>query len=206
LLLSSVILLGASPRLQAQSVVSEKECEKAAKIIARGHPEKKERDAFALLSACGSVGANALATGLGQYRSETDTVALELFMRPVDGWRDATIMDAAARLASDPAAAVPARVFAIRHLTRLVNPLFLFQYGNLAVGDSAVRDASGNLLSLSLGCAHVGGSWFPSRVGTPLPTDYRARIQALLVGLAKDSAAPTSVRNAAQCADFNLDQ
>ena len=55
LLLSSVILLGASPRLQSQGVVSEKECEKAAKIVAKGHPEKKERGAFALLSGCGSV-------------------------------------------------------------------------------------------------------------------------------------------------------
>ena len=43
-----------------QSKDEDKECEKAAKIVAKGHPEKKKLDALSTLSRCGVIGAAAM--------------------------------------------------------------------------------------------------------------------------------------------------
>lgn len=206
-LVSAIALLVLATRVQGQNrTLSAKECDKLAKIVEKGHPEKKEPDALSKLSACGAIGAQALADGMSQYRFESDTAAVALFMRSADEWRDAAIMDATTRLATDPAATVQVRVYAVRYLTGLVNPYFVLDYKAIISGMEEVRDEKGVVISWSLGCPRVMRSWAPNRVGTPLPADYRSRIRGTLDGLAAQSALPLLVRNALQCVDFNVSQ
>jgi hypothetical protein len=188
------------------SLASQKECDKAAKIVAKGHPEKKQPSALQTLAACGPIGAQALATGMNEYRTETDTGSLAVFMRAADRWRDANIMNTAIQLASDPSATVESRVFALRHITGLVNPYFLFDYAAMIAGRNEVRDSNGVLVSWTLGCPRVMRSWKPNLVGTPLPADYRTRIQSTIEAIATNTSLPAMLRNATQCADFSLNQ
>lgn len=69
---------------QKLSKDEDEECEKAAKIVAKGHPEKKELDALGTLSRCGVIGAAAMVNGLAQYTTETDIATLETFMSALD--------------------------------------------------------------------------------------------------------------------------
>src|SRR5947199_9370644 len=118
--------------LRAQGV-PDRECQRAAIIIAKGHPAETDDWAFGALSGCGVVGANAFAAGLAHYTTETNIAALEDFMTSVDSWRDATIFDAVMQLATNSAASPQARVFAVRHLILRLNPQFVYTYGGRAV-------------------------------------------------------------------------
>lgn len=176
----------------------DKACEKAAKIVAKGHPEKKEESAFLTLSGCGSTAANAFATGIGQYTHETDVVALDAFMNQVNNWIDAGIMTTATALATNTVASPQARVFAVRYLLVLVLPYNRFAYQGLTVGDVTTTDAEGSIITTT-GCRSQMGSERADQVGTSLPADYADRIRQTLVGLASDASAPAVVRNAARC-------
>lgn len=82
--------------LRAQDRKTEKECEKAAKIIDKGHPAHKQTVALTVLLGCGSTGATATAAAIHDSRSEGDTIIL------------AQLTQALAQLKSAPA--VPASV------------------------------------------------------------------------------------------------
>ena len=183
---------------------NESTCSQAAMIVAKGHPEEKEQWALAALHQCGAAGSQAYANGLTSYRSETDTIALDVFMRGLDQWRDANILSVAVALASDAGATPQARVYAVRHLTRLVNPLFFYRYGELVRGTTITTDASGDMVVMTSGCRTVIGSVRPPYVGVALPADYRTRIRSTLEALASDANAPAQVRNSAKCANFYI--
>ena len=92
-----------------------KACAKAAKIVAKGHPAKKELAAFRTLSICGTTAVDALISGLSTYTYETDPFVIGDFMRHVDTWRDARIFDAVTKLATNEVAspaATPALLWA----------------------------------------------------------------------------------------------
>ena len=173
-------------------------------IVEKGHPAKKEQWALSVLQQCGSIGSHAYASGLTAYRVEADTLVMAVFMDALDQWRDATIMSAAVSLASDVSAATQARVYAVRHLTRLVNPYLLFLYGDLVRGTSSASEPSGEMTEISVGCQAVIGSVYPGSVGEPLLADYRSRIRMTLDAVAADARAPVPVRNAARCANYYI--
>ncbi|MHB2032088.1 MAG: hypothetical protein ACYCVE_01785 [Gemmatimonadaceae bacterium] len=196
-----MLLLAAQPLAaqgQPPDKVDAKACEKAAKIVARGHPAKKESSALLTLNACGAVGSSALASGLLSYANDTDPAVLDAFMGQVDNWRDSTLMAAATQLATNPAASVAARVFAVRHLLILVHPYLRYGYAGLVAGADTTVDADGTIVT-TIGCAASLSSDAGDRVGTPLPVDYADQIRSTLSGLIASSATPDSVRRAARC-------
>lgn len=195
-----VLTLGTPYLLAAQNTATkdDKACEKAARIVAKGHPAKKEEDAFLALTGCGTTAANAFATGIGQYIHETDIAALDAFMSQVDNWIDARIMTTATVLATNSAASPQARVFAVRYLLVLVLPYNRFAYTGLTVGEVTTTDAEGSTVTTT-GCWSQMGSERADQVGTRLPADYADRIRQTLAGLAGDASAPSVVRNAARC-------
>lgn len=175
----------------------DKSCEKAAKIVSKGHPEKKETWALGRLSICGKLGADALVTGMAQLVSDTDTLALESFFSTVDTWRDGAIMTAALNVASNPNASVQARVFSIRHLVILVRQRVKFRYGDISASPTAATTDEGTTLAPACGAAH--GSELPNTAATPLPAKYAAVITAALANIDSTSSTPIPVRNAARC-------
>lgn len=82
----------------------DKSCEKAAKIVSKGHPEKKEAWALGRLSFCGKLGADALVSAIPQQMGVTDTLVLDSFFTTVDNWRDGAVMTAGLDLARNPSA------------------------------------------------------------------------------------------------------
>lgn len=172
-------------------------CANAARIVAAGHPAKHDEQAYLTLTACGDIGAKALASGMATYANERDTLALEDFMREADAWRDANIMDAAITLATSSAATPEARVFAVRHLVMLLHPYMLFSYGGLTRKDSTVTTP--DLVITTIGCPATMTSEAPDLVGTPLSANYADRIRVVLSSLANDTRAPAPVRRAASC-------
>lgn len=186
--------------VRAQDRKSEKECDKAAKIIDKGHPAHKQTVALTVLLGCGSTGATATAAAIQDSRAEGDTIVLARLYDLVDGWRDAVVMQAAHQVAGNESAVAPARVFAIRHLLVLLRPSAQFAYGRL-VRSVFIPDDTSSAQSVT-SCASGYASEREGVHGTPLPTDYAAQLTQALAQLKSASAAPASVRNAAACTRF----
>ncbi len=177
---------------------SDKSCEKAAKIIAQGHPEKKEEWALGVLTNCGKTGADAFVAGIAQQAIVNDTLALETFYSHVDVWRDATIMNALLDLARNTTATPAARVFAVRHLIQLVRTRTRFPYGELVRG-STVTVTPDSMTTYTPGCVAWHGSEIPDQSATPLPADYQITIRTALATLVNDPATPDALKKAARC-------
>lgn len=189
-------LLIAVGRVHGQA--TQKECEKAAKVRAKGHPDKKEEAAFQILTRCGTVGARAFASGLATYSTSTDLSEIEPFAYAMHAWTDSSIVNAAIDLATNGSATIQARVLAVRHLIYTLQPLFLFSHPGLTVGPDTTILADGTVTWTPEGCR---GSMISERHGAlqgdPLPPNAPARIRAVLAGLASSAATPILVRRAA---------
>lgn len=177
---------------------SAKDCEKAAKEVGKGHPVKKLSSAYLTISSCGATGASALASAIAAYASETDPIVIDTFMSVVDNWRDSSIMAAAMQLASNAAATPTARVFGVRHLLVLAHPYAHFGFAGLTSGETTTANPDGGSTTRST-CGQLMRGEGTDRIGVPLPSDYLARIQATLSGLANSASTPGLVRNAARC-------
>jgi hypothetical protein len=174
------------------------DCGKAARIIEKGHPAKTDYWAFGAVRRCGALGANALASGLARYATETNVGVLTDFVNEVDKWRDASVFDAAARLALNPSATPQARAFAVRHLLRLVQPKAFYTFAGLTKGADTTK--TGELIVYTRGCAaQITGGLDEPLVGSPLPPGYEAQIRSILLSLANSATTPGPVRNAARC-------
>ncbi len=195
---AAVLIALAATTGRAQKFDEAKSCDKAARIVEKGHPEKKLAGAFLTLNVCGAAGASALATGLLTYTQETDPVALQDFMQFVDAWRDSTIFAAATQLATNSAASPAARVFGVRHLLVLTHPFNRYTFAGLTRLDTVITLADSSQLTTA-GCGGGIGSEAGDRVGTPLPADFESRIQATLAALVAAPETPAIVRAAARC-------
>lgn len=173
-------------------------CDEAAKIIARGHPTKTQDWAYNAVAGCGAAGGRAVATGLQRYANETDVAALEDFMAQVDNWRDATVFQAALRLATNSAASPQVRVFAVRHLIVILQPNMLFTYAGLTKGSDTTRTPEAVMWTVGCPAQMVSHGHGMIR-GAPLPTDYETRIRSTLKSLSESSSTPMPVRSAAKC-------
>jgi hypothetical protein len=200
-LLVGLLALGMPRLLCAQEKEkddSDKSCEKAAKIIRKGHPEKKEEWALGVLTNCGKAGADAFVDGIAQQATVSDTLALETFYSHVDVWRDATIMNASLDLARNVTATPTARVFAVRHLVQLVRARTRFPYGELVRG-STVTVTPDSMTTYTPGCVAWHGSEIPDQSATSLPADYPTTIRTALTTLVNDPATPDMLKKAARC-------
>jgi hypothetical protein len=177
----------------------QQECEKAAKTIARGNPEKKIEAAFGTLETCrGTLVSEGLAAGLLTYTDESDVNVLQQFMLQLDSWRDAAVLQAAITVAMNSGANGTARVFAVRHLLILSSPYTRYVYAGLIAGETT-RIASDGMSVSTYGCGTMVGSERGNSVGTPLPADYESRIRETLAALIASPSTPVIVKNAARC-------
>lgn len=177
-----------------------KSCDKAVKTVDNERPAHKQKSALNYLKWCEERGATATAQAVGGTRAEGDTLVLLNFYWVVDAWRDAKIMDAALVLAKDPGATIPARVYSIRHLLRLLDSGYVFSYGRLIAGPRVFDLGDGTKLTIP-GCKQGIGSEAPDKVGTPLSSDYAAEIRRVLAAMVNDVSVPIPVRNAAACTE-----
>lgn len=179
---------------------STKACDKAAKTVENGHPAHKQLAALNALVTCGKAGAIATATALAQSRLTSDLDALTQFYFTVNQWRDADVMNAAMQLSGDPGAAVPARVFAVSYLLRLLTTGAAYSYNILIAGVVQIGSASG--VTATPACRHGFSSDNAGLAGTPLPSHFDTQIANVLGRLAADPSIPVQVKNAAQCAQY----
>ncbi len=197
---------GATTAARAQAVPDSmrlrNDCRLAEQVISTGRPEPQDSWAWGLIHQCGESGGAAIAQGMASLRQSTDTAALDRLTGQAQWLRDGHVFDTAMSISEDAAASVPARVFAMRALLyylRLEHPTTRgvpIAYADMhAVPDSATGTPR-------QGCAtgvvadHASP---PIATGSPLPTDYRARIEAVGVRLSRNWAQPTDIRSAALC-------
>lgn len=177
---------------------NERECERAARLVARGHPQKKLADAFLALEACGGAASGSvLAEGLKTYAVETNVEVLQEFWHFVDAYRDGAVFAAAKEQALDPAATAQARVFAVRHLLVIAHPFKRWDYAGLVRGE--VSGTTADMDTFSFGCGEGMVSEAGDRGGTPLPADVSGQIDAALAALIASPSTPAAVKNAARC-------
>jgi hypothetical protein len=105
------------------------------------------------------------------------------------------MMSAALMIASDASATMPARVFAISHLLKLVSPRITYSYSALL---QRSRAETTNRLVPCIPYA-AGTHAAPLTTGAPLPPNYANTLAAELLRIADDASAPTEVRYAATC-------
>jgi hypothetical protein len=168
------------------------------KIIEKGHPPEADYWAFGAARRCGPAGARAVAGGLASYASETDLKALNDFMGQVDSWRDASVLEAATRLAMNGAASPQARVFAVRHLIQLIQPNYVYTFEGLTRKADTTTTAEYTVYT-SACAAQITPPRERAAVGAPLPQGYEAEIRSTLSSLANSSSTPDPVRIAARC-------
>jgi hypothetical protein len=180
------------------SAQTAKECDAAARIVSSGSVNANQQSAYLTLGGCGTVGANAFATGIPKLATVSDTLKLDDYMNAADNWADAAVYNAASHLAVNSSATPQARVYAIRHLIGLVNKYTRFGYGGLvAAADTTLADGTRQITE---GCE----SGFVSEpagsiVATPLPSNVADEIRATLASLVASQSAPKQVRAAAAC-------
>ena len=180
---------------QGNSTNSIKSCSEATRFVQNGRPAHKQTAAIDYLARCGNAGATVVAGTVASVHDERDLNTLNEFFTLLYAWRDATVMQATITLAQDGSATVPARVFAITNLLRLVNPGYQYSYAKLT--EEGVHAPH---IPCVHGYASVGTSG--AAFGQPLPADYESRIGAVLTSLSNDTSQPLAVRNAASCIAF----
>jgi hypothetical protein len=172
----------------AQADKSEHSCAKAAKVVARGKPEKKDDWAWATIVGCGSAASPALRDAWARTRTSADTNELEDTYAQLWSIRDAALFDAAKSIFMDADATPQSRVFSGMLLLSSVSDDVYATYGQMtaSVGVQSV---------CSLGSVADRTHY----LGTALPTDAPTQLQAIAQQLIKDPATPTLVRSAARC-------
>jgi hypothetical protein len=171
---------------QSRTTHLAKECEKAAKIVEKGKPDKKELGAWEFLWRCGSAAGPAAAAGIRAMRTETEFEVLSRTMPMIWYFLDPEVLQAQLDVANDRSATPLARVFAVRGL------------GSFVTSPELVVDFD-ELMTLADDCGLGRMTHGQVRQGGSLPSDYEARVIAALERLAWDASAPSSVRSAAKC-------
>lgn len=188
-------LIAAGP-LQAQanpdSVKHQNECRFAEQTVARGQSSPHLRWSLGYLRGCGT-GAQGAAVALAvrRLRTETDTAALGPYWLVSRYVLDGQLFEAAESIAIDASASPQARVFAISALFSTMNEQAFARYENLVGGFRPDGLVAG-------GCRTLVSGRFRT-TGTPLPSDFQARVAAVRERLLADDSQPLDVRTAATC-------
>jgi hypothetical protein len=196
LFLLSLWPLALQAQVQSDSVKHRNDCRLATQIIETGHPAPHAEWALDYIGACGTqVQGAALATALRRLRSEPDTGKISPFWQNARFLRDGALYEAAVEIAADRSASVPARVFALLGLLHRTQQGRSAGYGDLIGGfyeEHGLRWVRG-------GCARTVVIDDLRIDGSPLPADYRERINTLARRLRSDTTEPLDVQTAAAC-------
>ena len=166
--------------------VSEKDCRKAAHVVEKGKPDKKEEAAFATIVRCRADVGPAGASAVRAMRAETDTATLYATVAAFWDVVDANLMTADLDVLRDATASAPARVFAAHAiLVMATHGRTRADYAQLVSGGTACR---------------VSVVMVRPVLGAPLPAGYLETMRSVLSATASSSSAPAPVRNAASCA------
>jgi hypothetical protein len=185
-------------RLQAQNVpgdvsapVSDKDCKKAAHIVEKGKPDKKEESAFATILRCPHDVGPSGASAIRAMRTEVDTAALAAVFVPLSSVVDASLLSAYLDVAQDATAAGPARAFAA---------LALLQTATVGTVGVEYQELTNN----GSDCRSVGMPSLRASLATPLPPGYLLTIRNALSAVASSGSAAAIVRSAAACSLAHL--
>ncbi|MBI2408710.1 MAG: hypothetical protein HYV19_10460 [Gemmatimonadetes bacterium] len=172
----------------AQADKVEHACEKAAKIVARGKPEKKEDWAWSTILGCGATGGLALRDAWQATRMSADTAALEAVFARLWLFRDAALFASAKSISLDPGAKPESRVFSLMLMLTSssddVHPEWAGLVGSPDAGRACWVGRVANLHSYA---------------GASMPTDARTQLANAARQLAADGTTPELVRRAARC-------
>ena len=165
----------------------DKDCKRAAKIVEKGKPEKKEDWAFAVLHACSpAISVPAAASAIASMHSERDSVALLNAWTPFFRVLDVAITSAFVNAIADPAATPQARIVAALGLASQVSD---------GTGAITYADAASAGVVCRIGVLYASGS----TIGNAPTQATAARTLATLVPLEDDAKAPPTVRSAVSC-------
>lgn len=178
----------AVPEACAQADKAEHNCEKAAMIVGRGKPDKKEDWAWSTILGCGPAGGLALRDAWEMTRTSADTAELETVFARLWGFRDAGLFTSARSIFLDAGAAPESRVFSGMLMLSSVSDDTYATWAGMTGG----RGDGSN-------CSLASVANRPSHVGMSLPNDARSRLDSAARQIAADRAAPEVVRRAARC-------
>jgi hypothetical protein len=177
----------------AQDSRADHDCTKAARIVAKGHPEKMQEVAYTTLLSCPTESAQVFIGVISDLRTSTDTAAFKWLLLEGTEFRDGTVFEAARAVAQDAGATPEARAYSLVMLDRLLDranyrPVLLPRAG---IDAAAIRTRE---------CRSVSVTDIAQQPGaTPLPSDASARLHALASRLANDASAPPLLRRTAAC-------
>jgi hypothetical protein len=190
------LMLAAVPSLAAQQASEAQRCAIAIEIVrtgdsrhftreATGYPDEyKMRWAYSWIRGCGARGGAALARRLSLSANSRDTAWLRLISNPSRTLMDGAVFQAAARLATNPAATEESRVFALRTLMWAIEPRLSISYGSITTWRCTT------------------GVTFHSDTleGAPLPGNRRQQVAAVATRILESGQVPDPVGAAARCA------
>jgi hypothetical protein len=196
----------------AQSDQTADDCSRAATLVraydeaavnAGGHADQgqgkmeQRQIAAARMLSCGALGGVTAASTIRATRSLTDTTALEELVGPFRYFRDTAVVNAVVGVATDPAASVEARVFAIRAMWVLRTGKIWIFYGQML--PTAESTPANPLAACDDGVLMSHDTPFWSD-GVAPPAGFEAQLLALANQLMADTSQPMAVRAAATCA------
>ena len=190
------ILLAGSPAAStAVRAQDAKTCARAARIVEKGRPDKKEAWAWSMILGCGSDGSTAAKSAWMAQRTLSDTTQLAATFGDLWSFRDSALFGAAERVAVDPSATRQSRVYSVMMLLVLLFDDAYPEYGNFSTKEPKDVCRVGQVFDRVI------------TEGAPLAPDARQRARALARALAADPSAPPEVRSAGSCLDdvFILD-
>jgi len=197
------IVVSALPfALGAQRVptITPKDCDNALETMSKDHFDRTKAqsvDAFLTLDRCPNQSVQLRQVSFRELRSSTDTIALSIMLNESADWRDGRIFDAASALARDAGASPAARLFAIAAMERQISPSMYRSPERFLDGPAP----DGEILpNGGITCSVTAPDHTAQRQGpTPLPSDAREQLRALLDRIEADSSSPAMVRRAARC-------
>lgn len=196
-LAGSVALVSVAPvplaaQVDMDSLRAAHTCDRALRIVALGHPEKKEAWAWSTFPGCGPAASGAARDAWLVQRTVSDTLQLSEVFGRLWSFRDALLFDAAINIAGDPSAAAPSRVFSVMTLLVQLFDTPSVEYGHFSTTSQFDVCRIGSVYGRQI------------QVGTPLAADARQRARSLAQSLAADASAPAIVQSAGRCFDQAL--
>jgi hypothetical protein len=201
ILLAAAILAG-SPRSAAaqanpDSVRHRNQCRLASQVLLTGAPAPHKNWAWTYIDSCSPAERVSVYThAVQQARATSDLPELHRAIMPIVWFRDGQLFDEVMELAADASATVPARIVAFVALASLRNPQAAPSYTRFI---GATTEVNGVPVAQCSGRrAHT-----PEFVTgpSPLPDDYRERIDAVALQVSRDPSQPRDVRSAAACTE-----
>jgi hypothetical protein len=173
----------------SDSVQVRNRCRLAVQTVTTGNPRPHEEWSYEYIRRCGREGTAATAKAMLAAAANSDRTVWERLTTPAFYVRDGQLFEAALRIAQTTDASTTARVYSMRVLIQILSPGTTLTYADLTGGAAAQRV-----------CFGTGrGSHHEVREVSLLPSDFRERVLASMVPLARDEMAALAVRQAATC-------